>query len=84
MNAPRMSFAQRVLGALDLAIDFATLGEYGLEPLPADGLCRERVGHAAGREALAVPSAGSGRRPRRECDQSGGMFWFSRKTFSGS
>jgi hypothetical protein len=24
-------------------IDFATLGEYGLEPLHADGLCRERA-----------------------------------------
>lgn len=30
------SMAQRVLGAVDLAIDFATLGEYGLEPITAD------------------------------------------------
>ena len=33
---------QRLLGAVDLAIDFATLGSYGLEPLPADGPCREQ------------------------------------------
>jgi hypothetical protein len=39
---------QRILGAIDLAIDFATLGEYGLEQLSADppvnGPCRERPG----------------------------------------
>jgi hypothetical protein len=34
---------QKLLGAVDLAIDLATLGEYGLEPLPADGPCRERA-----------------------------------------
>jgi hypothetical protein len=50
----KTSFAQRALGAIDLAIEFATLGEYGLEPLPADGPCRERVGHSAGWEALAT------------------------------
>jgi hypothetical protein len=32
---------QRLLGAVDLAIDLATLGSYGLEPIPADGPCRE-------------------------------------------
>jgi hypothetical protein len=69
----RTSFAQRVLGAVDLAIDFATLGEYGLEPLPADGPGCERVGDA-GWEALARSSAGSGRpsRRRRCDDQRGG------------
>jgi len=51
---------QRILGAVDLAIDIATLGEYGLERLPgdaegsADGLCRERRGHTAAWEALAT------------------------------
>jgi hypothetical protein len=60
MNARQKSFAQRLLGAVDLAIDFATLGEYGLEPLPAnagscaDGPRRERPGHATGWEALAA------------------------------
>jgi hypothetical protein len=53
-------FGQRILGAVDLAIDLATLGEYGLERLPgdaeasADGLCRERRGHTATWEALAT------------------------------
>ena len=51
---------QRILGAVDLAIDFATLGEYGLEPLPgdtessADGLCRKRRGRVAAWEAPAT------------------------------
>ena len=53
------SFARRLLDGVDLAIDFATLGEYGLEPLTeaargdADERCRERAGHGAGWEALA-------------------------------
>jgi hypothetical protein len=65
----RTSFAQRVLGVVDIAIDFATLGEYGLEPLPADGPACERTGDA-GWEALAWPAAGS-RRPLRRgrCDE---------------
>jgi hypothetical protein len=59
---------QRVLSAIDLAIDFATLGEYGLEPLPAstparvgslaDGPCRERPGHLTGWEAFAKARRG--------------------------
>ncbi len=55
---------QRILGAIDLAIDFATLGGYGLEPLPAipgapvDGPCRERPGQLTGREALAKARRG--------------------------
>jgi hypothetical protein len=65
----RTSFAQRVLGAVDLASDFATLGEYGLEPLPADGPACERTGDA-GWEALAWSAAGSGRPSRRgPCDE---------------
>ena len=64
----RIRVGQRILGAIDLAIDFATLGEYGLEPLPApaggpaDGPCRERPGLAAGREAFAKVRRG-------ECDE---------------
>ena len=35
-----MSLSQRVLGAVDLAIEFATLGEYGLEQIePTDTTC---------------------------------------------
>ena len=41
----RTGLTRRLLGAVDLAVDFATLGEYGLEPLPADEPCRERPGH---------------------------------------
>jgi hypothetical protein len=37
------AIGQKLLAAADLAIDLATLGEYGLEPLPADGPCRERA-----------------------------------------
>jgi len=58
MYGRHRSLAQRLLGAVDLAIDFATLGEYGLETVPADGPCRERPGHATGWEALARPTAG--------------------------
>ena len=32
----------RLLSGIDLAIDLATLGEYGLEPLPAEAPCRMR------------------------------------------
>ena len=39
----RRQLGQRILDGVDLAIDFATLGEYGLEPLHADGSCRERA-----------------------------------------
>ena len=60
-SARRKPLAQRVLGAVDLAIDVATLGEYGLEPWPADEPCRERLGRKAGWEAL--PAA----RPRGAC-----------------
>jgi hypothetical protein len=54
----RDKFAGRVAGAIDLLVDFATLGEYGLEPLPADGRC-ELDGHRAGWEALATSRRGS-------------------------
>ena len=61
-----MSLSQRVLGAVDLAIEFATLGEYGLEQVDQSTAVdtahcrRERSGVIAGREALA--------RPRRGCE----------------
>ena len=31
----KKSLSQHLLGAVDLALDFATLGEYGLEPVTA-------------------------------------------------
>jgi hypothetical protein len=54
----RENIAGRVAGAIDLLVDFATLGEYGLEPLPADGRC-ELDGRRAGWEALATLRRGS-------------------------
>ena len=38
----RPNFDQRIVSGVDLAIDFATLGEYGLMPYTAGGSCRER------------------------------------------
>ena len=58
------NFAGRVAGAIDLLVDFATLGEYGLEPLPADGRC-ELDGQRAGWEALATSRRGSCREATR-------------------
>jgi hypothetical protein len=34
---------QRVVDGVDLVIDFATLGEYGLEPTHAEGFSRRRT-----------------------------------------
>jgi hypothetical protein len=45
----RRTFSNRVANAVDLAIDFATLGEYGLEPVqapsrPCEGRRRRSTG----------------------------------------
>jgi hypothetical protein len=64
----RTDIAQRLLSGVDLAIDFATLGEYGLEPLNADGSCRERSGARPGWEALATARRGA-------CDRRQGDGW---------
>lgn len=47
----RKEISERALDAVDLAIDFATLGEYGLEPVessakPCEG--RQRPGNLRG------------------------------------
>jgi hypothetical protein len=39
----RDEIGQRILSGVDLAIDIATLGEYGLEPFTADGYRRQRA-----------------------------------------
>ncbi len=58
----RQALGHRLLSAADLAIDFATLGEYGLEPIPADGP-RERPGHApSSRRAAGWEAFGKARR----------------------
>ena len=62
MTKTLTSMSQRLLGAVDLAIDAATLGEYGLEPQTADGPCRKRSGHSSDWEAFARPSAARARR----------------------
>ena len=71
----RACVEQRILGAIDLAIDFATLGEYGLELLPAtragslaDGPCRERPGHGTGWEAFAKARRGGCVQVQRSAD----------------
>jgi len=54
----------RLIGTIDLVVDLATLGEYGLEPLEsaekecAGGRC-EQEGRMAGWEAFATPRRGS-------------------------
>ena len=54
----------RLVDTLDLVVDFATLGEYGLEPLEAaeeaspGGRC-DQEGRRAGWEAIATPRRGS-------------------------
>ena len=61
----RNDFDQRIASGVDLMIDFATLGEYGLEPYGADGSCRERAGRRSrpsrrpGWEALATIRRGA-------------------------
>lgn len=52
----------RLTDAIDLAIDFATLGEYGLEPvaMPSAGACEGAGSVSSGWEAL-------GRARRGEC-----------------
>jgi hypothetical protein len=61
----RIDLGQRTLSGVDLAIDFATLGEYGLVPASADGSCRERadrrprINRRPGWEALAATRRGA-------------------------
>ena len=61
MIRERRHLRDRLIGGIDLTIDFATLGEYGLEPAPAaDAACegsgQESCGFTwTGWEALAPP-----------------------------
>jgi hypothetical protein len=61
----RRQLGQRFLDGVDLMIDFATLGEYGLEPLHADGSCRThadrrfRPNRRPGWEAVATTRRGA-------------------------
>jgi hypothetical protein len=42
MLGSRKTLGARLADAVDLAIDFATLGEYGLEPVEDPARCGER------------------------------------------
>lgn len=55
----KKNFSHRAADAADLVIDFATLGEYGLESVPADGSGGEGTGRNTGWEALAPARRGS-------------------------
>jgi hypothetical protein len=65
MSHGRTNFDQRIASGVDLAIDFATLGEYGLVPYTAAGSCRERPDRRSrpnrrpGWEALATIRRGA-------------------------
>ncbi len=70
----RQAIAARALDGLDLLIDFATLGEFGLEPASAGMVGDERIGCKAGREALApTPRSNSRPVPAPELMWTGGM-----------
>jgi hypothetical protein len=55
----RPGWLAHLASGVDLAIDIATLGEYGLEPLPAEGPSCDASGREPGWEALARPRRGS-------------------------
>jgi hypothetical protein len=65
MSHGRNDLGQQVISGVDLMIDFATLGEYGLEPRPAAGSHRERPdrrprpSRRPGWEALATARRGA-------------------------
>ncbi len=54
MKQTKTVMSQRLLSAVDLAIDVATLGEYGLETVPTPSPCRERSDHMSDWEAFAA------------------------------
>jgi hypothetical protein len=66
----------RLVDTLDLVVDFATLGEYGLEPLEgAEVACAgercELDGRRAAWEAIAAPRRGSQCEPQRVSARAG-------------
>ncbi|MGI9557321.1 MAG: hypothetical protein ACR2N5_05190 [Solirubrobacterales bacterium] len=62
MTAPGESIVDRFLDGVDLLIDCATLGEFGLEPTSVGTVGDEGAGCDTGREALA-PTLRSNRDP---------------------
>jgi hypothetical protein len=57
MHGSRKSLVARLADAVDLAIDFATLGEYGLEPVEERRHCSERR-RVAGPYQRRAPTTG--------------------------
>lgn len=53
----KMTSSERLVDAVDLAIDFATLGEYGLEPLDRPAPPCERRRHGGSRRSTGAWSA---------------------------
>jgi hypothetical protein len=58
MREIRRNVMARLAGGIDLIIDFATLGEYGLEPVAAFDAGCEGPGQTTGWEALAPARRG--------------------------
>jgi hypothetical protein len=60
----KMSLSQRVLGAVDLAIEFATLGEYGLEEIeqPELRVATDRCRRQRSGRRVAGPTSAKARR----------------------
>jgi hypothetical protein len=54
MTKTKTSMGQCLLSAVDLAVDVATLGEYGLETIPGERTCRERSDHMSDWEAFVA------------------------------
>jgi hypothetical protein len=65
----------RLMDTIDLVVDFATLGEYGLEPLEAETACAgercELDGRRVAWEAIATPRRGSRCELQRETVRAG-------------
>ena len=61
----------RIADRIDLAIDLLTLGQYGLEQVPAGGAGYEGCGHQADWEALPMPARRRGQCRTAEWDLAG-------------
>jgi hypothetical protein len=58
MRSTKRNVIARLVGGIDLVIDFATLGEYGLQPVAAFDAGCEGSGQTTGWEALAPARRG--------------------------
>jgi hypothetical protein len=66
MHGSRQSLVARLADAVDLAIDFATLGEYGLEPVSTERRCGKRQRLPGDPSSVSLAASGRSRlRPAR-------------------